>query len=182
LANARKNTPAPAAESLPPRVPASAAGLTLAAFSLLVLQVPYGLLVGRSVPNALTWVTTAAVAILFVTLTAGAVLAWLGHRISRDWDERKATILFFVLGFVGIGLWSFLVLGALLSALTGDPATATSGVALASVLYLAVAGGVSAAVGRYYARDVSDRPLLVVVLGVVVALCAVLGGMGLGSA
>ncbi|MHA7133341.1 hypothetical protein [Oerskovia turbata] len=163
-------------------MPASVAGLTLAAFTLLVLQVPYGLFVGRSVPNAVEWVTTAAVAILFVTLTAGSVLAWLGHRISRDWDERKAVALFAGLGFAGAGVWSFLVLGAVLTAVTGQPGTATSGVALASVLYLAVAGGVSAGVGRRFADDASDRPLLVVVLGVAVALCAVLGGMGLGSA
>ncbi|MFE4464662.1 hypothetical protein ACFRCR_06005 [Oerskovia sp. NPDC056781] len=83
---------------------------------------------------------------------------------------------------MGVGIWSFLVLGSLLSTATGDPATATSGIALASVLYLAVAGGLSAAVGRYFARDAADRPLLVVILGVSVALCAVLGGMALGSA
>ena len=151
-------------------MPVFAAGLVLAAFTLLALQVPYGLLVGRSLPNAVAWITVAAVVIL------------LGHRISREWDDRKATTLFFVLGFVGAGIWSFMVLGSLLSAATGNPGTATSGVALASVLYLAVAGGLSGAVGRYFARDAADRPLLVVVLGVAVALCAVLGGMALGSA
>ncbi|MBD7999296.1 hypothetical protein [Oerskovia gallyi] len=163
-------------------MPVFAAGLALAAFTLLVLQVPYGLLVGGSAPNAVAWVTVSAVVILLVTLTAGAVLAWLGHRISREWDDRKATTLFFVLGFLGVGIWSFMVLGSLLGAATGDPTTATSGIALASVLYLAVAGGLSAAVGRYFARDAADRPLLVVILGVSVALCAVLGGMALGSA
>jgi len=163
-------------------VPVFAAGLTLAAFTLLVLQVPYGLLVGSSAANAVAWVTVSAVVILLVTLTAGAVVAWLGHRISSEWDDRKATTLFFALGFVGVGIWSFMVLGSLLSTATGDPTTATSGIALASVLYLAVAGGLSAAVGRYFARDAADRPLLVVVLGVSVALCAVLGGMALGSA
>ena len=163
-------------------MPVFAAGLALAAFTLLVLQVPYGLLVGRSVANAVAWVTVSAVVILLVTLTAGAVLAWLGHRISREWDDRRATALFFGLGLVGVGLWSFLVLGSLLSAATGDPGTATSGIALASVLYLAVAGGVSAAVGRWFAPEAADRPLLVVVLGVSVALCAVLGGTALGSA
>lgn len=163
-------------------MPVFVAGLVLAAFTLLALQVPYGLLVGRSLPNAVAWITVAAVVILLVMLTAGAVVAWLGHRISREWDDRKATTLFFVLGFVGVGIWSFMVLGSLLSAATGNPGTATSGVALASVLYLAVAGGLSGAVGRYFARDAADRPLLVVVLGVAVALCAVLGGMALGSA
>lgn len=163
-------------------MPVFAAGLALAAFTLLVLQVPYGLLVGRGVANAVAWVTVSAVVILLVTLTAGAVVAWLGHRISRGWDDRRSTTLFFALGFVGVGIWSFMVLGSLLSAATGDPGTATSGIALASVLYLAVAGGLSAAVGRYFARDAADRPLLVVVLGVSVALCAVLGGMALGSA
>ncbi|MEK8227903.1 hypothetical protein NKG05_20095 [Oerskovia sp. M15] len=95
----------------------------------------------RSLPNALSWISVTALVILVVMLTAGAVLAWLGYRISREWEDRKATVLFFALGFVGAGVWSFLVIGALLSAVTGDPATATSGVALASALYLAAAGG-----------------------------------------
>ncbi|TWG83055.1 hypothetical protein L603_002700000470 [Cellulosimicrobium cellulans J34] len=179
--------PAPAAD-LPPRVPVFLAGLVVAAAAMLGVQVLYMVVSGA--PPA--WLAFAALLVLVSVPTAGAAVAWLGTRVTRDASDRRAALVFAGLGLVAGALWGSLLAGGLARQLADAGASGGGALVAGAAGYarpgeLAAAGaaavvGVTAAVGaglgRLAAREASDRPLLVVVLGVAVVLVALLGLVG----
>ncbi len=167
--------PAPAAD-LPPRVPVFLAGLVVAAAAMLGVQVLYMVVSGA--PPA--WLSFAALLILLSVPTAGAAVAWLGTRITRDATERRAALVFAALGLVAGALWGSLLAGGIARQLADADAGAGGGGALVAgaAAVVGVTAAVGAGLGRLVAPEASDRPLLVVVLGVVVVLVAILGLVG----
>ncbi|ARU50600.1 phosphatidylglycerophosphate synthase [Cellulosimicrobium cellulans] len=165
--------PAPAAD-LPPRVPVFLAGLVVAAAAMLGVQVLY-MVVSGSPP---AWLAFAALLILLSVPTAGAAVAWLGTRITRDASERRAALVFAALGLVAGALWGSLLAGGLAAQLADAGASGGGALVAGAAVVVGVTAAVGAGLGRLAAREASDRPLLVVVLGVVVVLVALLGFFG----
>lgn len=163
--------PAPAAD-LPPRVPVFLAGLVVAAAAMLGVQVLYMVVSGA--PPA--WLAFAALLILLSVPTAGAAVAWLGTRITRGATERRAALVFAALGLVAGALWGSLLAGGIARQLAG--AGGGGALVAGAAAVVGVTAAVGAGLGRLVAPEASDRPLLVVVLGVVVVLVAILGLVG----
>ncbi len=164
--------PAPAAD-LPPRVPVFLAGLVVAAAAMLGVQVLYMVVSGA--PPA--WLSFAALLILLSVPTAGAAVAWLGTRITRDATERRAALVFAALGLVAGALWGSLLAGGIAGS---SPTRAWAAEARSWRARPRRRGHRRgrAGLGGLVAPEASDRPLLVVVLGVVVVLVAILGLVG----
>ncbi len=165
--------PAPAAD-LPPRVPVFLAGLVVAAAAMLGVQVLYMVVSGA--PPA--WLAFVALLILLSVPTAGAAVAWLGTRITRDASERRAALVFAALGLVAGALWGSMLAGGLARQLADAGATGGGAMVAGAAAVVGVTAAIGAGLGRLTAREASDRPLLVVVLGVVVVLVALLGFFG----
>src|SRR5690606_14412346 len=127
--------PAPAAD-LPPRVPVFLAGLVVAAAAMLGVQVLYMVVSGA--PPA--WLAFAALLVLISVPTAGAAVAWLGTRVTRDASDRRAALVFAGLGLVAGALWGSLLAGGLARQRADAGATGGGG----PVAGQAAAGGATA--------------------------------------
>ncbi len=123
------------------------------------------------------WLSFAALLILLSVPTAGAAVAWLGTRITRDATERRAALVFAGLGLVAGALWGRCSRADRPAARRRRRRRRGALVAGAAAV-VGVTAAVGAGLGRLVATEASDRPLLVVVLGVVVVLVAILGLVG----
>ncbi|MGO1935920.1 MAG: hypothetical protein ACTH5E_18665, partial [Cellulosimicrobium funkei] len=110
--------------------------------------------------------------------TAGAAVAWLGTRITRDATERRAALVFAALGLVAGALWGSLLAGGIARQLADAGVGGGGALVAGAAAVVGVTAAVGAGLGRLVAPEASDRPLLVVVLGVVVVLVAILGLVG----
>lgn len=155
-------------------MPVFAAGLVVAAAAMLGVQVLYMVLSGA--PPA--WLAFAALLILLSVPTAGAAVAWLGSRVTKDATDGRAALVFAALGLVAGALWGSLLAGGLANQLSGAGASGGGALIAGAAVVVGITAAVGAGLGRLTAREASDRPLLVVVLGVVVVLVALLGVLG----
>jgi phosphatidylglycerophosphate synthase len=165
--------PAPAAD-VSPRVPVSVAGLVVAAVAMLGVQVLYMVLSGA--PPA--WLPFAALLILISVPTAGAAVAWLGSRITRDASEGRAALVFAGLGLVAGALWGSLLAGGLANQLADAGASGGGSLIAGAAVVVGITAAIGAGLGRLTAREAAGRPVVVVVLAVVVVAVALLGLLG----
>ncbi|MCB7137092.1 hypothetical protein [Cellulosimicrobium marinum] len=163
--------PAPAADTVPPRVPVFVAGLAVAAAAMLGVQVLY-MVVSGAPPS---WLAFAALLIVLSVPTAGSAVAWLGTRITKDATPGRAALVFAVLGLVAGALWGSLLAGGLAAQLADAGATGGAALVAGAAGVVGVTAGIGAGLGRLTADEASDRPLLVVILGVVPVLVALWG-------
>lgn len=140
-----------------------ATGLLVAAAVLVLALLPLDVIFGGHG----VLMTAGAVVVVVTVATAGLAVAAVLARLSREWDERRAVVLFFVVGLVTGGAWSAWVVLSLLHGGTG--------VLAALVAFLAVASGVAAGVARFAAPRLVGNVRALVALGVFVALFVVLG-------
>lgn len=166
--------PAPVAGDIPPRVPVFVAGLVVAAAAMLGIQVLY-MVVSGSPPS---WLPFAALLVVISVPTAGAAVAWLGSRLTRDATEGRAALVFAGLGLVAGALWGSLLAGGLAAQLSDVGAGAGGGLIAGAAVVAGITAAVGAGLGRLTAREASGRPVLVVVLAVVVVAVALLGFLG----
>ncbi|MBD5786487.1 hypothetical protein IF650_09860 [Cellulosimicrobium terreum] len=163
---------APAADDVQPRVPVFAAGLAVAAATMLGVQVLYMVVSGA--PPA--WLPFAALLIVISVPTAGSAVAWLASRVTKDATEGRAALVFAGIALVAGALWGSLLAGGLAAQL--ESAGATGSLVVGAAIVVGLTAAVGAGIGRLTAREASDRPLLVVVLGTAVVLVAILGLLG----
>ena len=141
------------------------AGLALAAAVMLVAEMFMVLILRR-----LELLLLAAPLTVVFVLTAGAAVGWFTARITRGMNQRKASLVFFVTGFVAGALWGFPIFTVLVnSSLRAAQAAGTApeepvnvvGLALAGSAYLASTAGLGALCARYLGPFVAVRPRLV---------------------
>jgi hypothetical protein len=155
-------------------VPVFVAGLVVAAAAMLGIQVLYMVVSGA--PPA--WLPFAALLVLISVPTAGAAVAWLGTRVTRDASEGRAAIVFAGLGLVAGALWGSLLAGGLANQLSDVGASGGGGLIAGAAAVVGITAAIGAGLGRLTAREAAGRPVLVVVLAAVVVAVALLGLLG----
>ncbi|WP_199424876.1 hypothetical protein [Actinotalea solisilvae] len=134
-----------------------AAGLAIAAAVMLVAEMFMALILRT--PGLLLVAAPVTVAFL---LTAGAAVGWAAARATRGMPQRKASLVFFGVGFAAGALWGFPVFSLLIqaAAAAGGPEPAPAA-ALAGTLYMASTTGLGGLAGRYFGPWAATRPSLV---------------------
>ncbi len=155
-------------------MPVFVAGLAVAAAAMLGVQVLYMVVSGA--PPA--WLPFAALLVLISVPTAGAAVAWLGSRVTRDATEGRAALVFAALGLVAGALWGSLLAGGLANQLADVGASGGGALIAGAAVVAGITAAVGAGLGRLTAREAAGRPVLVVVLAVVVLAVALLALLG----
>ena len=142
---------------------AAAVMLVAEMFMALVLRIPELLLVA------------APITVGFL-VTAGAAVGWLAGRVSRRMDQRKASLTFFVLGFLAGGLWGLPIFTVLIDTAAQDAGTQPpAATAIFGALYMASTTGLGGLAGRYFGPWASTKPRLVAMAAAVVLVVAGIG-------
>lgn len=134
-----------------------AAGLAIAAATMLVAEMFMALIL--RMPGLLLVAAPITVAFL---LTAGVLVGVFAWRATARLDQRKASLAFFVIGFVAGAVWGYPVFGILIEAAVdaGGPEPAPAA-AILGALYMASTAGLGALAGRYFGPWAATRPTLV---------------------
>ncbi|WP_300766945.1 4-hydroxybenzoate polyprenyltransferase [uncultured Bifidobacterium sp.] len=142
-----------------------------------IIAAPLYMIMINGVVALVPWMMVACLVAVAFAVTAGFALLWLAQSLSARFRDRYRPLVAAVCGFVGFGLWGFLVVVSLIDSLVmaqGGAALAggqTLSVGFNSAVWGFLAFGAATMVGERLSR----RPVLAFVAGAVVVLMAGVG-------